>query len=285
MVIKKLNILKTASILLILVVTACGSTKPSEKEQVAEIRSSFIFKTYKALSQSSISLVVTGYNKTADSASYQVDDAYFRLLLGYYWGITNHPTFALAEADLLSEKSDSKNVTYLASMLTSCTMYQQGWTTLAKEESDKGISLAATNGDKTMVETETIIFHLLVGTVCVQQENYDAAKFHFAGLGELTGMTFPYKLIDIMIDIKKGDIKSGIEKAKLLSNDATLPESIRTELKSIVASVEKKGGNVTASLFWPKFISSVMVDELKKSSEKGISGLMGLLQKEADKLK
>lgn len=284
MSIKKLNIPGLISLLIIGLLVACGSEKPSERAQYDEMRSSFKYKTYKVLSQGSVTFISEGYNKTLDSAGWKVEDSYFRLMLGYYWSISSHPAFAFAEADILSEKSGTKNLSYLASMLNSCTMYQQGWTELAKEESDKGISLAASNGDKEMVETETMIFHLLVGTVCVQQENYDAAKFHFAGFGQLTGVEFPYKLIDIMIDVKKGDVKAGMQKAKVLSDDPTVPEGIRTELKKIVADVETKGGDVNSSMFWPKLISSFIMDEMKKSSKEGISGVMDLVGSATEKL-
>lgn len=285
MSIKKLNISALALLLMTVFLVACGSEKPSEREQYEELRSTFKYKTYKVLSQGSVTLISEGYNKTIDSAGWKVEDSYFRLMLGYYWAISGHPAFAFAEADVLTEKSSSENLTYLASMLNSCTMYQQGWTTLAKEESDKGIALASSNGDKKMLEMETMIFHLLVGTVCVQQENYDAAKFHFAGFAQLTGVDFPYKLIDIMIDVKKGDIKTGMQKAKILADDPTVPEGIRVELKGIVVEVEKKGGSVDSSMFWPKLISSFIVDELKKSSRQGVSGLMGLLDSATSKLK
>jgi hypothetical protein len=268
---------------LMILLAACGTDKPSEKEQYEEMRASFKYKTYKVLSKGSVTFIADNYNKL-DSANWKVQDSYFRLMLGYYWAISAHPAFAFAEADILSENSGDKNLGYLAAMLNSCTMYQQGWTTLAKEESDKGISLASTDGDKEMVEMETMIFHLLVGTVCVQQENYDAAKFHFAGFGQLTGVDFPYKLIDIMVDIKKGDVQSGLKKAKILADDPMVPEAVRVELKSIVAEAETKGGDVNSSMFWPKVISSFIIDEMKRSSKKGVSGLMDVMSTAADKL-
>lgn len=284
MSIKNINFLGLAALLLLVLSAGCGSDKPTERDQYEEVRSSFKYKTYKTLSKGSVTFIADGYNKTLDSAGWKVEDSYFRLMLGYYWSISAHPAFAFAEADILTEQSGSKNLTYLASMLNSCTMYQQGWTELAKEESDKGITLAATNGDKEMVEIETMIFHLLVGTVCIQQENYDAAKFHFAGFGQLTGVEFPYKLIDVMVDIKKGDIQAGLQKAKKLSDDPTMPESIRTELKVIIAEAESKGGDVNSSMFWPKIISGVIMDELKKSSKAGVSGVMELVGSATDKL-
>lgn len=270
--------------LIALLFTACGSDKPSEKEQYEEIRSSFKYKTYKVLSQGSVKIISDGYNKTLDSAGWKVEDSYVRLMLGYYWAISAHPAFAFAEADILTENAATGNLSFLAAMLNSCTMYQMGWTTLAKEESDKGMSLAAKGPDKELLETETMIFHLLIGTVCVQQENYDAAKFHFAGFSQLSGIEYPYELIDIMVDIKKHDIQAGLKKAKLLSDNPKVPQEIRDELKVIVAEAEKKGGDVNSSMFWPKIISSVIMDEMKKSSSKGISGMMNMVGTATEKL-
>ena len=285
MSIKKYGPILLAFTLVTIILASCGSEKPSEKEQYEEVRSSFKYSTYKALSKGSITFIADNYNKTLDSTKYKVEDSFVRLMLGYYWAISNHPAFAFAEADILTENSGDKDLSYLASMLNSCTMYQQGWTTLAKEESDKGISLASTNGDKEMVEMETMVFHLLIGTVCVQQQNYDAAKFHFAGFGQLTGVDFPYKLIDIMADVKKGDLQAGLKKAKMLADDPNVPEIVRTELKAIIAEAEKKGGDVNSSMFWPKMISSYIVDEMKRSSNKGVSGVMTMLDQAVSKLK
>ena len=123
MSIKKLNIPALVSLLLMVLLAACGGEKPSEREQYEEMRSTFSYKTYKVLSQGSVTLLSEGYNKTVDSSQWKVEDSYLRLILGYYWSISGHPAFAFAEADILSEKSGSENLTYLASMLNSCTMY------------------------------------------------------------------------------------------------------------------------------------------------------------------
>ncbi len=285
MKIKKIILSFLAISLLATLFTACGGSEPTEKELYEKQRSSFKYKTYKLLSKGSVSFISEGYNKTIDSAGWKVEDSYFRLMLGYYWSISNQSEFAFAEADILSENAATENLKFLVSMLNSCTMYQQGWTALAKEESDKGMSQMAKGPDKALLETETMIFHLLIGTVCVQQEQYDAAKFHFAGFAQLTGVEYPYKLIDVMIDVKKGDIQTGLKKAKTLSEDPTVPQGIRDELKIIIAEAETKGGDVNSSLFWPKIVSSVIMDELKNSSQKGISGLMGLVGTATDKLK
>lgn len=281
---KKITSFILSFTLLLLLFTACSSEKPSEREQYEEIRSSFKYKTYKVLSKGSLKLIADGYNKTLDSAGWKVEDSYVRLMLGYYWAISGHSAFAFAEADILTENAATGNLSFLASMLNSCTMYQMGWTTLAKEESDKGMSLVAKGPDKELLEMETMVFHLLIGTVCVQQEQYDAAKFHFAGFSQLTGIDYPYELIDIMIDVKNGDIQTGLRKAKLLSNNPKVPQGIRDELKVIIGEAESKGGDVNSSMFWPKIISSVIMDELKTSSQKGISGFMTMLGSAKDKL-
>lgn len=277
--------LTAAALISAMLFAGCGGKDLSEKEQYDEMHTSFKYETYKTVSQSSLSFIVETYNNTKDSDSLKVKDTYMRLLLGYYWSISDSPEFAFAEADILTEESDSKETTYLASMLNSCTMYQQGWTNLAKEESDKGISLVSKGGDRKKVETETMISHLLIGTVCVQQQNYDAAKFHFAGFGQLTGIEFPYKIVDIMSEVKKGNIQSGLQKAKVLSNDPSIPAVIRTELKKAMDEVEQKGGDVNSAIFWPKLISSLILDEMNKSSRKTVNSVMGLLDSAVSKFK
>jgi hypothetical protein len=260
-----------------LLILGCGGKKLSEQEQYDETRDSFKYTTYKALSEGSLGLIVTGYNKTLGSDSLQLKEDYIRVLLGYYWAVSDSPSFAFAEADILSAKKDPRDIVYMASMLNSCTMYQQGWTGLAKTESDKGIALAATNGDQEKVANETMIFHLVLGTVCMQQRNYEAAKFHFAGFGQLSGVEFPYKLADIICDIQRGHIQGGLQKAKKLAKDPAVPEILRTELTAIITTVEAKGGDVDSSLFWPKAISSLIIDQMKESSNESVRKLMGLM--------
>jgi hypothetical protein len=269
---------------LLLLLSGCGGGKPSEKEQYEDLRSSFKYKSYKTLSKGTITFIADNYNKTVDSSQWKVKEPYIRLMLGYYWAISDQPAFAFAEADVISENSQDQNLGCLASMLNSCTMYQQGWTGLAKEESGKGMALASTSGDKDMLETETMIFHLLMGTVCVQQKNMDAAKFHFAGFAAISGVDLPYKLADVMADIQKGNLQQGLQKARLLASDPAVPEIFRTELGGIIAEVEKKGGDVNSSMFWPKTFGSLIMDELKSSSKKGASGLMKIVDKAAGKL-
>ena len=271
-------------LLLLLTFVGCSSSELSEKEQYEEIRSSYQYKAYKPVSEKVVPLLAEGYNRTADSAYFKVKEPYLRLMLGYYWAIGDHPAFAFSEADLLTENPGNDHMLYLASMLNSCTMYQQGWTDLAKEESDKGMALAATNGDAKSVETETIVFHLLMGTVCIQQKNYDAARFHFAGFGQLTGIQYPYKIVDLLCDLKKGNVAAGMKKAKALSGDASVPENIREGLKEGIAEVESKGGDADSALFWPKFIFSHILDEMKASSRKNVRGLMSLVDAAMSKL-
>jgi hypothetical protein len=206
------------------------------------------------------------------------------MLLGYYWAVSDSPSFAFAEADILSTQKDPRDMAYIASMLNSCTMYQQGWVGLAKTESDKGIALAATNGDQEKVANEMMIFHLVIGTVCMQQRKYEAARFHFAGFGQLSGIEFPYKLVDITCDIQQGNIQLGLQKAKKLSKDPAVPEILRAELTGIIATVEAKGGDVDSSLFWPKAISAIIIDQMKESSNESVRKLMKLMDNLIGKL-
>jgi hypothetical protein len=88
-----------------------------------------------------------------------------------------------------------------------------------------------------------------------------------------------------MADIEKGDLQMGLTKIKKMSEDPAVPAELRTILANTIANVEKKvGGEVDSSLFWPKAISGILLEQLKKSGVKEIEATAETLQKLKEKL-
>jgi uncharacterized protein (UPF0147 family) len=73
-------------------------------------------------------------------------------------------------------------------------------------------------------------------------------------------------------------MQQGLQKFKVLSQDPAVPESLRTVLAERITAIEEKGGDVNSSLFWPKLISALVLDELKKSSNTQIVSLVTMLE-------
>jgi len=268
--------LKSRYILLSLLLLAIGCSKEkTERELYEETTSSFTYKTYKAASSTAVGPAVTLYNHERPDSIAPVKTEYAHLLLGYLWTISKKPAMAFAEADLAQESAD-EDVRYLAQSLRSIAMYEQGWDTLAREESQ--LAKSQLRKSKSEVQYEATVFYMLLGLAKAYEKDFNGSKFYWSGFANETGIHWPYQLTDAIADLQANRLQQGLQKLKVLSQDKAVPESLRTTLATQIEAIEKKGGDVESPLFWPKLISSLVIDELKKSSSGQLTGLLNMLE-------
>ncbi len=276
------NFYSTLFIFLLVLISGCGGKK-TERELYEEVRSSFKYKTYKTLS-GSLSYDIIVAHEVGVKAKPE-DELYMRLLLGYSWAITKKDAFAFAESDIVSERSKTPSEKFLAHSINAIVMYENGWKDLAKEESALANGAVNKNPADNSVKLQVAVFHLLMGSLMIKDKNFDAARFHFAGFGQATDIHWPYQLVDAMADIEKGDVQTGLKKIKKMSQDPAVPAELRVALADLITDVEKNtGGNVDSSLFWPRAISGILLDQLKKSGNKEIEAAAGKLDQLKQKL-
>ena len=260
----------------------CGGKK-TERELYEEVRSSFKYKTYKAVSEKLTYDLVALPNLPVEAN--KENEMIMRLLLGYSWGITKKDAFAFAESDIVSEKSTISSEKFLAHSINSIVMYENGWTELAKEESILANGAVNQNPEDSSVKLQAAVFHLIMGSLTLKDKNYTAARFHFAGFGQVTGINWPYQIVDAIADIEAGDIQKGLQKIKRISQDPSVPPEIRLILSDAITEVEKNtGGNVDSKLFWPKAIAGILLDQLQKSSIQEIKDAADKMKKVKEKL-
>lgn len=257
----------------ILFIASCSS--PTERELYEKQIDNFSYKTYKTLSGTTIGPAILIYNSTVNDSG-RINTDYARILLGYSWSIAQKSDFSFAEANLVIDNSKDENAVALAHILLSIGMYENGWKQVAKEESDLGMKKFGKNMAQGQAQTELLIIHLLAGSVSVYDRNFDMARFHFAGIGQLTGINWPYLMIDAIGDIDSGDYQKGLVKLKNASQDQSVPAEIRTALADLIKEVEKTTGNVESPLMIPKLVGKYLIDELKNSTSKEIKSLFGL---------
>lgn len=268
--------------LVILLLPSCGKEK-TERELYEEVRSSFKYKTYKALSEKLTydMIQVQGVPMKAKEG----DELYMRLLLGYNWAIAKKDAFAFAESDIVNDRTKKPSEKFLAHSINAITMYENGWLELAKEESALANSAVNKSPGNDTIRTQVAIFHLIMGTLSIKDKNFDAARFHFAGFGQVTNIHWPHHLVDAMADIQNGDVQTGLKKLKRMAEDPAVPAEIRIILANGIAEVEKNtGGDVDSSLFWPRAISGILLDQLKNSGIKELENAGQQLDKLRDKL-
>lgn len=265
-----------------LLLFACGKEK-TERERYEEVRSSFKYKTYKALSEKlTYDMVqVQGVPMRAKEG----DELYMRLLLGYNWAIAKKDAFAFAESDIVNERTNTPSEKFLAHSINAITMYENGWLELAKEESALANSAVNKSPGNDTIRAQVAIFHLIMGTLSIKDKDFDAARFHFAGFGQVTNIHWPYQLVDALADIQKGDVQTGLKKIKRMSENPAVPAEIRVILANGIAEVEKNtGGDVDSSLFWPRAISGILLEQLKNSGIKELEKAGEQLDKLKEKL-
>ncbi len=262
------------TITIILNLNSCKNK--SEQKQYESVLSSFKYKTYKKVSETVVPpiLLTQNFNKR-DTAI--VTEEIVRLFLGYYWAISGNTTFAFAEGNITKDFSKDANYVALSHMLIAVGMYEKGWKNIAKIESNKGIDILSKTPNGKYTKIELTGFHLILGSLCISEKNYDAARFHFAGFASLTGFNWTYTLVDAMGDVDKGNVQMGLQKIKKLGDDPSVPEEIRLSLKKTIIEVEKTTGNVDSALFWPKLISEVIYKQLKNVSKNGIGQFFELI--------
>jgi hypothetical protein len=264
----------------ILTLNAC---KRTEREKYEHATSTLKYKAYKTLSATVFEPLFSKYNKNAPD-SLQVPVEAGRLLLGYFWMCSGKTTFGFAEGNIILDDSQDNNYKSLAKLMIAIGMFENEWKELAKEESKEATSLLSKEPGGEYVKIELITIHLLLATYSIYDRDFNAAKFHLAGFANMTGIQWPYKLADGMADIENGKIQAGLKKIKALSEDESVPEEVRDILNTAIEEVEENTGDVDSLLFWPRTISLVLYDELKKAAQPGIDEFMNLIDQAREKL-
>lgn len=258
------------------------SGKKTEREQYEELHSGFTFTTYKAASRAAIGPAVKLYNTQTPDSIPPIDPEYAHLLLGYFWTISAKPTAAFAEADIAEESADN-DVKFLARSLRSIAMYEQGWDSLAREES-QAANLQVQRSSSSNVQYEATTFYMLLGILKAYERDFDQSKFYWAGFANQTGIHWPYTLTDAAADLHGGRVQQGLGKLKTASQDPAVPEPIRKALGEKLQGIEAKTGDVNSTFFWPRLISAVVLDELKNSGNPQMQKFVRMVEGVKEKL-
>jgi len=279
------NILKVVGIVLLIFLFSCKNKNPEQKEYDSML-SSLKYKSYKTLSENTIPPLILLYNTTGHADEPKISEDVLRLLLGYSWAVGGRPDYAIAESNIIMDISASnKDVKFLTHSLAAIALYEKGWKSLAIDESRKGKALLNKMPKSNELQLNAMAFHIITGTLCLYEENYQGARFHFAGFNITSKIEWPYLIVDAMADIKEGKVKQGLRKIKKISKSKSTPETIKKSLTETLIKTEKKSETVDAKLFWTKQTSLALYDEIKNSAVPGIVRVANLLENLSEKLK
>jgi hypothetical protein len=265
--------------LLALCCSACSDEK-TQQEQYKDATSGIRFSTYKATSGAAVGPAVSLYNNQKTDSLPPVDPAYVHLLLGYGWTVSGKATLAFAEADLAQEKGDT-TARYLATSLRAITMYEQGWDSLAHQESARQQLMRKPGTDAAY---EAAVFYMLMALAKAYDKDFAQSKFFWAGFANETQIHWPYKLTDAIDDLQHNRLQEALIKFKALSQDPAVPPALQQALAEQIALIEAKAGDVNSRLFWPKLISAVVLEQLKKSSNAQVAAVAKMVEDLREKI-
>jgi len=272
-------------ILLLLFTFSCKPHNPEEKKLDA-LESNLKYKSYKTLSENTLPPVVLLYNSTNPAVNPDISEGVMRLLLGYSWIVSNQPDFAIAESKIIDDLStNDKDLKILDHSLAAMAMYDKGWKSLAADEAEKGSVLFMKLPNDTDTKLKAMTFHLIQGTLCVYQENYERARFHFLAFGNISKINWPCQLVEALADMKYNDVKSGLKKIKLISLNKTLPDTLRQPFKELIVKTDKDTGKIDSKIFWPRLVSFAMYAGIRNSAIDDIGKVCDLLAHLNKKLK
>jgi hypothetical protein len=256
-------------------VMSCGKEK-TERQKFEEMKTGLKYKTYALASRKAVSPVVALYNQQREKDIAEFNETTVRLFLAYGWAVARKPTYAIAEAEILKENDKDMKIGFLAQSIIAIALYEEGLQNVAHEESEKALVLAKQNPDLEYNKETMIMIHLILASLGIQTENYDMARFHFAGFSELTQIEWPYRFFDACLDIKTGNVQTGLAKMKKLTQDEKIPSELRKSISEGIKAVETKAGPVDSRLFVPRTITYILFQELKAKGSAAIQQIATL---------
>jgi hypothetical protein len=278
----KTNFSFISFLLLVFFLFSCGGSTDPEQKEYDSMCSSLKFKSYKTLSENTIPPLLLVYNSTAHEDELKIPECVLRLLIGYSWAVNNKPDYAVAESKIIKElSSDDEDIEFLSHSLEALALYEKDLKTLAGKESVRASAALNKMPANKSTEMKQVAYHLLLGTLCVYEKNFQGARFHFAAFNTVTKVEWPYLICDAMADFNEGKTEQALKKIKTIAENKDVPEEVRTSLTDALKNVSKDSKDIDPKVFWTNTTSQSLYNAINTSAIEGIdkiSELMGNIQ-------
>jgi hypothetical protein len=271
-------------ILFILFSYSCKNKNPEQK-LYDSLQSTLKYKSYKTLSENTIPPVVLLFNTTRRPDDPKISEGILRLLLGYSWMTSGKIDYAIAESNIIQDISKDHNLRLLARSLNAICMYEKNWKSIANDETQEAVeNMPYNENDSLGTKLKSMTFHLVLGTLSIYKEDYQNARFHFAGFSLVSGIRWPYRIANAMADIKESRPNEGLKEMNIIRKNKSIPDSARITIKEAFAKIDKIKP-IDPKIFWTKTTSRAVYTDLNNSNITGINKIIELLNNLSEKLK
>jgi hypothetical protein len=244
----------------IVMLAACS--KPSEAEQLAELRDSFTYKQYRRISENGLALGLQAYLEGSKAAGVKelpkiTPDhlCALRLALAYSETLKKKYTVAIAETDIVDADANCLPIDRaVAASIRAIAFQNLEWTTLAIAESRKA------RDDKTLSNNQdfavrAMMVHLAFGYLHISEKEWTKAKFHLDGIAVLVELPWISKVGDFGLAVQEKRLADALRIAHELSKDPAVPKEVRLYFDQLY---QKAGGDMVRMAEDPAYLAEMI---------------------------
>jgi hypothetical protein len=257
----------TRKILYLLMLAICvfmlgACSKPSEAEQLAELRDSFTYKQYRRISENGLALGLQAYLKGSEVAGVkELPDitpehlCALRLALAYSETIKKKYTVAIAETDIVDADAKCMPIDRAVAASIRAIVFQNlEWPALAIAESRKA------RDDKTVSQNQdfavrAMVVHLAFGYLHISEKEWTKAKFHLDGIAVLVELPWISKVGDFGLAVQEKRVADALRIAHEISKDPAVPKEVQVYFDQLY---QEAGGDMVRMAEDPAYMAEVV---------------------------
>jgi hypothetical protein len=244
----------------IIVLAACS--KPSETEQLAELRDSFTYKQYRRISENGLALGLQAYLEGSKAAGVkelpEITPEHLcalRLALAYSETLKKKYTVAIAETDIVDADANCLPVDRaVGASIRAITFQNLEWPALAIAESRKA------RNDKTVSNNQdfavrAMVVHVAFGYLHISEKEWTKAKFHLDGIAVLVELPWISKVGDFGLAVQEKRMADALRIAHELSKDPAVPKEVRLYFDQLY---QEAGGDMVRMASDPAYLAEML---------------------------
>lgn len=257
----------------------CGEP-PSESEQLQELQTGLVYRSYSGISASGVPTLIEQYNnQLGQEQGLPFTAGDMHAVLAVLWGISAKPALALAEADLARQTDIAGHNQVLIDSAAAVALYQQGWPGLAHAMAERPRLAVAEPERLAEVNNEQLGLFVVLAYLGFVEKDEAMTNYAFDGLATISEITWLPTLGKAGIKIQQGELQDGVIILKQLLNDPSLPAQERAQLQALIADLEKDYGKVESPMFMPRLVMARVLPLVLNGAKEGAAALLNEGQK------
>ena len=254
-----------------------GCAEPTEEEQLAAFREGLTYRTYRMASESGLLLAAKTYAISLQLGEQQGIQALAdapevtpqqicllraALNFGALAASKNEP--ALAEADLIHDDPACGVLERNVATGTRAVLFSRlQWPKLSAQQVEVLRHSPSALGED-HAQMDLIALHGTLAMMALQNKDMEAFERHVRDVAVFLEMPWIGNLARMALAAKEKRIEDVLREIKAMSNDPTVPEGVRKELRKLIDDIEAQVGDIDAPALTERVVTLVLWELIKE---------------------